>query len=165
MHRAEICNYHGLGLSTSLGGEEHWLYRKGSGCQCSRNTAQPVAGLEVRCLSSNGHHSFDMRDLNFNGTQTRLAALCPICGGKPQGKPTLSVSNYDTVLHNGAKKSEELPCRCCVPCCRLTKASAALAERGNLLASMHWSLPRPTSKAEQQMSRHLEVRGTLGNAH
>lgn len=41
---------------------------------------------------------------------------------------------------------------------RLGKAAAALSERGNLLASMHWSLPRPTSKAEQQMSRHLEVR-------
>jgi hypothetical protein len=40
---------------------------------------------------------------------------------------------------------------------RLTKAAAALTERGNLLASMHWSLPRPTSKAEQQMGRHMEV--------
>jgi hypothetical protein len=56
------------------------------------------------------------------------------------------------------------PITCCchqshaaVPCCRLAKAAATLSERGNLLASMHWSLPRPTSKAEQQMSRHLEV--------
>lgn len=62
---------------------------------------------------------------------------------------------------NGANGSVELLRRCCALCCRLTKAAAALAERGNLLASMHWSLPRPTSKAEQQMSRHLEVRSTL----
>lgn len=41
---------------------------------------------------------------------------------------------------------------------RLTKAAAALSERGNLLASLHWRLPRPTSKAEQQMGRQLEVR-------
>jgi hypothetical protein len=46
----------------------------------------------------------------------------------------------------------------CNMCCRLSKAAATLSERGSLLASMHWSLPRPTSKAEQQMSRHLEVR-------
>lgn len=48
-------------------------------------------------------------------------------------------------------------CVCCSFLHRLAKAAAALSERGNLLASMHWSLPRPTSKAEQQMSRHLEV--------
>lgn len=48
-------------------------------------------------------------------------------------------------------------CLCTLWLRRLTKAAAALTERGNLLASMHWSLPRPTSKAEQQMGRHMEV--------
>lgn len=55
-------------------------------------------------------------------------------------------------------------CGVCFLLHRLSKAAAALSERGNLLASMHWSLPRPTSKAEQQMSRHLEVRQKLARA-
>lgn len=46
---------------------------------------------------------------------------------------------------------------------RLQDVSANLSERAALLASLHWSLPRPPSEAEQQLNKQLEVRrGRLG---
>uniref|UniRef100_A0A383WCS7 Uncharacterized protein n=1 Tax=Tetradesmus obliquus TaxID=3088 RepID=A0A383WCS7_TETOB len=40
---------------------------------------------------------------------------------------------------------------------RLGSVADTLAERSSLLAGLHWSLPRPSSAAEQQMDKQLEV--------
>jgi hypothetical protein len=40
---------------------------------------------------------------------------------------------------------------------RLGQAAAALSERGALLATLHWSMPRQLSRAEARLGRQLEV--------
>eukprot|EP00775_Hariotina_reticulata_P005808 gene5806-6048_t len=40
---------------------------------------------------------------------------------------------------------------------RLSEVAGNLVERGQLLAGLHWSLPRPPSAAEQQLEKQLEV--------
>ncbi|KAF8058440.1 NUP88 [Scenedesmus sp. PABB004] len=64
-----------------------------------------------------------------------------------------AVASLQQLAQAAAARQEDLAARLA----RLTEVSNNLAERGALLAGLHWSLPRPPSAAEHQLGKQLEV--------
>lgn len=117
----------------------------------------------ARCVVVNAHaqpqpssYKTSVTSSSFLLVLLRLLIITP-----PQAaEQAAAVDALRTFASSLTARQEELAERLA----RLGDASSTLSERGNLLAGLHWRLPRPPSNEERQLQRQLDVRTTMHNA-